>query len=326
MTPRRSLPRRSFLAAAAVAATAAPFLAACSGDDDPPAPAPTPVSVLDTAKGDARFSTLVAAIEAAGLTSALSGAGPYTVFAPTNDAFAALLTELGVTQQALLADTATLAAVLQYHVLGSRVASAAVQAGKPITPLAGGYFKATSGTGGLGFQDGRNRTGRITQTDINASNGVIHVLDKVMLPANQTVVGVAQSLPDFSILVEAVVAANLADTLSGAGPFTVFAPTNAAFAALLTELNVTKEALLANTTLLTSVLTYHVVSGLVLAADVPFATPIASVETGTFTVANTLVVTDERSRTANITATDVFASNGVIHVLDRVILPAASTT
>jgi uncharacterized surface protein with fasciclin (FAS1) repeats len=322
MTARRSLPRRSFLAAAAVAATAVPFLAACGGDDDDP---PAPVSVLDTAKGDARFSTLVAAIEAAGLTSALSGAGPYTVFAPTNDAFAALLTELGVTQQALLADTATLAAVLQYHVLGSRVASAAVQVGKPITPLAGGYFKATSGTSGLGFQDGRNRAGRITQVDIIGSNGVIHVLDKVMLPANQTVVGVAQSLPDFSILVEAVVAANLVDTLSAAGPFTVFAPTNAAFAALLTELGVTKEALLADTALLGSVLTYHVVSGLVLAADVPFATPIATVETGTFTVANTLVVTDERSRTANITATDVFASNGVIHVLDRVILPAAST-
>jgi uncharacterized surface protein with fasciclin (FAS1) repeats len=320
MTVRRSLLRRSFLAAAA----ASPFLAACGGDDDPaPAPAPAPVSVLDTAKGDARFSTLVAAIEAAGLTSALSGAGPYTVFAPTNDAFAALLTELGVTQQALLADTATLSAVLQYHVLGSRVASSAVQVGKAITPLAGGYFKATTGAAGLGFQDGRNRTGRITQVDVN---GVIHVLDKVMLPANLTVVGVAQSLADFSILVEAVVAANLAGTLSGTGPFTVFAPTNAAFAALLTELGVTKDQLLADTALLTSVLTYHVVPSLVLAADVPFATPIATVETGTFTVSNTLVVTDERSRTANITATDVFASNGVIHVLDKVILPAPAAT
>ncbi len=240
------LARRSLLAAAA----ALPLLAACGHDDDDETPAPVLLSVIDTAKGDPRFSTLVAAIAAAGLESALSGTGPFTVFAPTNDAFAALLTELGVTQQALFADQATLAAVLQYHVLAARVASSAVQAGKAITPLAGGYFKATSGASGLGFQDGRNRAGRITQVDVNATNGVIHVLDKVMLPANQTVVGVAQSLPDFSILVEAVVAANLADTLSSAGPFTVFAPTNAAFAALLTELGVTKEALLANTALL----------------------------------------------------------------------------
>jgi uncharacterized surface protein with fasciclin (FAS1) repeats len=315
----RSLPRRSFL----VAAAAVPFLAACGGDDDPPPP--LPVSVIDTAKGDARFSTLLAAVEAAGLTAALSGPGPYTIFAPTNDAFAALLTELGVTQQALLADTATLAAVLQYHVLDSRVGSVGVEPGKPLEPLAGGYFAVTSGTSGLGFQDGRNRTGGITQVDIIGSNGVIHVLDKVMLPANLTVVGVAQSLDDFSILVEAVVAAGLVDTLSGEGPFTVFAPTNDAFAALLTELGVTKEALLADTALLTSVLTYHVVPGLVLAADVPFDTPIETVQTGTFTVADTLVVTDERSRTANITTTDVFASNGVIHVLDRVILPAPAT-
>ena len=322
MTVQRSFPRRSFLAAAA----AVPFLAACGGDDDDP---PAPVSVLDTAKGDARFSTLVAAIEAASLTSALSGTGPYTVFAPTNDAFAKLLAELGVTQQALLADTTLLSAVLQYHVLGSRVASSAVQAGKPITPLAGGYFKATSSTAGLGFQDGRNRTGRITQVDVNATNGVIHVLDTVMLPADLTVVGVAQAAaaqatPEFSILVEAVVAANLADTLSGTGPFTVFAPTDAAFAALLTELGVTKEALLADTALLTSVLTYHVVPSLVLAADVPFGTPVTTVEGGTFTVASTLAITDGRNRTSNITTTDVFASNGVIHVIDKVILPPAA--
>ncbi len=312
------IPRRSLM----VAFAALPVLAACGDSDEPPPP--LPVSIIDTAKSDARFSTLVEAIDAAGLTSALSGAGPFTVFAPTNDAFAALLTELGTTKQALFADQATLSAVLQYHVLDSRVGSSGVEAGKPITPLAGGYFKATSGNAGLGFQDGRNRTGGITQTDIVGSNGVIHVLDKVMLPANRTIVDVAQSLPDFSILVEAVVAANLAGTLSGTGPFTVFAPTNAAFAALLTELGVTKEALLADTATLTAVLTYHVVPSLVLAADVPFDTPVETVQTGTFTVSEALVVTDGQARTANIAATDVFASNGVIHVLDRVILPPAA--
>ncbi len=310
--------RRSLLAISAAAAVL-PVLSACGGDDDEPTPAPQ-VSVLETAKADARFTTLVEAIEAAGLTSALSGAGPFTVFAPTNDAFAALLVELGVSKADLFANTALLSAVLQYHVLSSEVKSTAIQAGKPITPLAGGYFKVTTASG-LGFQDGRNRTGKIILTDVDATNGVIHALDKVMLPADLTVVGVAQSLPDFSILVEAVIAAGLVDTLSAAGPFTVFAPTNAAFTALLTELGVTKEALFADVPLLTSVLTYHVVPGLVLAADVPVATPITTVETGSFTISSALAITDEAGRTSNITATDVFASNGVVHVIDKVILP-----
>lgn len=139
---------------------------------------------------------------------------------------------------------------------------------------------------------------------------------------DRNIVQVAQSLPDFSILVEAVVAADLATTLSGPGPFTVFAPTNAAFAALLTELGVTKAALLADKPLLTTVLTYHVVAGRVLRAQVPVGTPITTVQGGSFTVGSDLVITDQRGRRSAITATDVMASNGVIHVIDKVLLPA----
>jgi uncharacterized surface protein with fasciclin (FAS1) repeats len=157
---------------------------------------------------------------------------------------------------------------------------------------------------------------------------VVHLIDKVILPANKNIVETAQALAagspaEFSILVEAVVAANLATTLSGTGPFTVFAPTDAAFAALLTELGVTKAQLLADTALLTRVLTYHVVSGRVLKADVPVGAAVATVETGTFTVSAQLDITDERNRRSRIVATDTFASNGVIHVIDKVILPAA---
>jgi uncharacterized surface protein with fasciclin (FAS1) repeats len=137
----------------------------------------------------------------------------------------------------------------------------------------------------------------------------------------QTVVGLAQATPDLSILVEAVVAANLATTLSGTGPFTVFAPTNAAFAAALTELKLTKAQLLADTALLTKVLTYHVVAGKVLKAQVPIGTPITTLQTETFTVDSSLVITDQRARKANITATDIEATNGVVHVIDKVILP-----
>ena len=150
---------------------------------------------------------------------------------------------------------------------------------------------------------------------------MVHVVDRVLLPANKDIVATASSLPDFSILVEAVVAAGLASTLQGAGPFTVFAPTNAAFAALLTELGVSKEALLANTALLTKVLTYHVVPARVLKAEVPLNTAIATVQGQTFTVNASLVITDQNQRTSNITMADVFTSNGVIHVVDTVSLP-----
>lgn len=131
-----------------------------------------------------------------------------------------------------------------------------------------------------------------------------------------------QADPDFSVLAEAVVAADLATTLSGDGPFTLFAPTNAAFTELLDELQLTKDELFADTALLSSVLTYHVVPGLVLAADVPVGAPITTVQGGSFSVDSSLVITDTAGRTANITLTDVLAGNGVIHVIDRVILPA----
>jgi len=304
---------RKWLAACSVA-----FLAACGGGSDDDL-----FTVLGVAKDDPQFSILAEAVTAAGLETTLNGAGPFTVFAPTNAAFASLLTELGVTKGQLLADKALLTAVLTYHVLPARVPKASVPAGKAISTVQGGVFKVEAGaSGALTIQDGRNRIANIVATDLAARNGVVHVIDKVLLPANRNIVQTAQALPDFSILVEAVVAADLAGALSGPGPFTVFAPTNAAFAALLAELNVSKDQLLANKALLTSVLKYHVVSGRVLKADVPVGAAIATLETGkTFTIDASLAITDARSRKARIVATDVFTSNGVIHVIDKVILP-----
>jgi len=103
---------------------------------------------------------------------------------------------------------------------------------------------------------GRNRVTNIIVTDITAQNGVIHVIDRVLLPANKDIVQTAQGVPSLSILVEAGVPADLVATLKGPGPFTVFAPSNDAFAALLSELGITKDALLADKALLTNVLTY----------------------------------------------------------------------
>jgi uncharacterized surface protein with fasciclin (FAS1) repeats len=291
------------------------FLSACDGNDDP--------SVLDVARNDPQFTVLVEAVQAAGLQATLDGDGPLTVFAPTDTAFASLLAELGLTKAQLLNDTTLLTSVLTYQVLPTRVNKAAVPLGQAITAVDGGFFKIDSGAGGaLTIQDGRNRSAAITATDLPARNGVVHVIDKVILPANRNILQTAQALPDFSVLVEALVAADLTDTLSAVGPFTVFAPTNAAFTDLLTSLGLTKEQLLADTVLLTSVLKYHVVSGRVLKADVPVGTPIQTLETGkTFTVDGTLVITDAQGNTAQIVTPDVFTSNGVVHVIDAVIRP-----
>ena len=137
----------------------------------------------------------------------------------------------------------------------------------------------------------------------------------------KNIVQLAQATSSLSILVEAVIAADLAGTLSGAGPFTVFAPTDTAFAALLTELGVSKSDLLANKALLTKVLTYHVVSGKVLKADIPFGKPITTVQGETITIDTSAVITDARARKSQITDTDKMATNGVVHLVDKVILP-----
>jgi uncharacterized surface protein with fasciclin (FAS1) repeats len=294
-------------------------LTACGGGHTDP-------NIVDLAKSNPNLSILVEAVTAADLGGTLTSAGPFTVFAPTNDAFAALLTELGLTKAQLLANKPLLTQVLTYHVLAAKVPKASVPLGKAVTTVQGGFFKIDQVGAGLVIKDGRNRTSNIVTTDVAASNGVVHVIDKVILPGDKNIVQTAQALAagtpgEFKILVDAVVAADLAGTLSGTGPFTVFAPTDAAFAAALTELGVSKADLFANKPLLAKILTYHVVPGAVLKAAVPVGAPITTVQGETFTVSAALAITDQRGRVSNITATDVLTNNGAIHVIDKVILP-----
>ena len=290
-------------------------------------------SIVSVAQKTPQLSSLVAALGFASnnndLVKLLSKRGTFTVFAPTNDAFDALAVELlgaGKTAKDLLvpANKALVRAVLQYHVLDAVVLKAAIPLGKPIDPVLAGHdiFKIDAVGGKVIITDGRNRESEITATDIKAKNGVVHLINKVILPANKNIVETAVALaPEFSILVKAVVAAGLADTLSGPGPFTVFAPTDAAFASLLAELKTTPEALLANKPLLTKVLTYHVVPGLVLKADVPVGVAVKTVNGDTLTVDAGFKITDQAGRKSAIVDTDVLTKNGVIHVIDKVILP-----
>ncbi len=280
----------------------------------------SPTDLVALAQADPNLSILVEAVVAADLVTTLKGSGPFTLLAPNNAAMAALLTELGITKSQLLADKPLLTTVLTYHVLSGKVERAQIPAGKAISTLQGGIFKVDVVGDTATITDGRNRTAKIVSTDRQASNGVMLGIDRVLLPANQTLLQTAQALPQFSILVEAIMAANLQDALSAPDLLTVFAPTNNAFALLLTELSISKTALLASGTLLTDLLRYHVVPGRVLKADVPIDSAITTLEGQTFTVSSDLVVTDQLLRGTHISATDVLASNGAIHVIDRVLL------
>jgi len=311
--------RRLILSVAALGATA--LLPACGGGGGGGFVLPIP-TLVESAQGKPELSVFVEAVRAADLNGTLQGPGPYTVFAPTNDAFTALLGELGLSKDALLANKALLITVLKYHVLSGAVRKADIPLGKAIVPLSGGFFKIEAEGSALKLTDGRNRVANVTGTDGAALNGVLHTVDRVLLPANQDIVQTAQATPNLGILVEAVVAAGLVDTLKGPGPYTVFAPTDSAFVALLAELGVSKEALLADTALLTKVLTYHVLPARVLKAEIPLNTPIPTVQGQTVIINSSLQIIDQRGRSSGIAATDIFNTNGVVHVIDRVLLPS----
>ena len=318
---------RTILIAASTA-----LLVACGSDDDTTPVAP-PGTLAEVATG-AGFSALVAAADKAGLVPALSdNSAALTVFAPTDAAFGALATSLGfadATAMVSALDGATLAKILSFHVLPTKQNAAALSTGGASQPTLYNFPAGTpaaltvDSSAGVKLTDAALNQASVTTANVAASNGVIHIIDKVLVPPGVlTVVQMAQSNPTFSILVEAVVAANLAGTLSGAGPFTVFAPTNDAFAAALTELGTTKTALLADPGL-AGILTFHVVSGAVKATDVvalPKPAAVPTLQGASFSVGADLGITDGRARTAMLLATDVIASNGVIHAIDKVLLP-----
>ena len=283
----------------------------------------TLLDIVDTAVGAGNFTTLVAAVEAAGLVDALKGEGPFTVFAPTDEAFAAIPQE---TLDTLLADpTGDLTQILLYHVVEGKVMAADVTDGLEATTLQGAPVNFTVADGSVKINDAT-----IVTTDIEASNGVIHVIDAVIMPpaaeeaaaeapAALDIVDTAVSAGNFTTLVAAVEAAGLVDALKGEGPFTVFAPTDEAFAAIPQE---TLDALLADPSGdLTQILLYHVVEGKVMAADVTDGLEATTLQGApvNFTVADGSVKIND----ATIVTTDIEAANGVIHVIDAVIMPPA---
>lgn len=280
-------------------------------------------SIADIASGNSNFSVLVDALGRANLASTLDQSGSFTVFAPTNDAFQSFLSAKGFSS---LNDVPVdvLRQILLNHVVSGTNLSGSLQTGYVKTLALG----SASTTNNLSMFVNVTNSGvrlngvtSVTTADIRASNGVIHVVDAVIdLP---TIVTHATANPNFSTLVGALTSTGQPDfvgILSGNtnAPFTVFAPSNDAFARFENQNPGTLASL--TPAQLTAVLTYHVVTGAnVLSTGIPSG-PITTFETGTFTV-NGTTITDEAGRQTNIVAVDVQAANGVIHVLDNVILP-----
>ena len=310
-----------------------------------------PPNIVDVAASTDDFSTLVAAVEAAGLADTLAS-GEFTVFAPTNAAFAQALDALGLAAEDLLADTETLTNILLYHVVEGSVLSSDLEAGDVPTLLEGESLT-------ISLTDGvMVNAASVTQADIQASNGVIHVIDAVLLPpvgdvegdpppesepespeqepesesdedatgeaatpepepAQPTIVEAVIADRSFSLLEEAVVAADLADALSAEGPFTVFAPTNRAFLAAFADLGLSADDIAQQGDLLRDILLYHVVEGAVFSSDLADGDVNTLLgEPVTISLADSPTVNG-----ANIVQTDTEVANGVIHVIDAVLVP-----
>ena len=265
--------------------------------------------LVETAVAAGSFTTLLQAVEAAGLVETLKGPGPFTVFAPNDAAFAKVPAAV---LSGLLADKAALTKVLTYHVVPGRVTSAELSRATWAKTVQGQSLLVGAGEGEIRI-DGA----KVIRADIETSNGLLHVLDTVVLP-RKDLVDTAVGAGSFTTLVAAVKAAGLVETLKGEGPFTVFAPTDAAFAALPAG---AVDGLLKDVPQLKAVLTYHVVAGRVLAGDLKVGTvEVATVEGRKLTV----VKTADGAVTVNgakVATADVIAGNGVIHVIDGVALP-----
>lgn len=281
-----------------------------------------PDNIVQTASGAGIFTTLLTAAEAAGLVPALEGPGPLTVFAPTDEAFTALLAELNITAGALLADP-NLADILLYHVVSGEIFSFDLIADLEDGPV---VVETLNGSAAIITLDGdvvRVNGVAVTSTDIIANNGVIHVIDGVLLPP-QDIPTIASEAGIFTTLVAALTEANLVSTLAGSGPFTVFAPTDDAFAALLETLDITAEELLANPDL-ADILLYHVVAGTFYSTDV--VAGLADAESFDLNTLQSGAVTFTATSEGvfingvRIISTDIIANNGVIHVIEGVLLP-----
>jgi transforming growth factor-beta-induced protein len=267
--------------------------------------------IVDTAVAAGSFKTLAAALVAADLADALKGEGPFTVFAPTDEAFAKL--PAGTLKTLLKPENKQLlTSILTYHVAAGRYEADQIVARTNLTTLNGQRV-------GIGIEHGvQIDNANVITADIACSNGVIHVIDRVILPTSESILEIAAEAGSFETLAAAVRTAGLAEVLASDGPYTVFAPTDEAFAKLPAG---TVEKLLRpeNRQQLIEILKYHVVPGRVYASDALNAETAQTAQGSRvrFSLGDGMMMVNG----ATVVKTDVEASNGVIHVIDEVILP-----
>lgn len=278
-------------------------------------------TITTIVSNNANFSLLKTAVVKANLATTLNGTGPFTVFAPSDTAFSGS----GITASVINTLTPSqLNTLLLYHTIPANIPAANVPAGpnaKVITASGDSVF-VTKNANGV-FVNGIP----VTQADIMASNGVIHAIARVLIPPIGNIVQVAQSDTTFSYLVAAVLRAsqgsvNVAAVLSGPGPFTVFAPTNAAFrAAGFATVNDINNA---DPATLTSILTYHVIAARVFSSDLTQGAQPTTLNSEKLTISlsgGATVKGNGNTVASNIIAANIMATNGVVHVIDRVLLP-----
>lgn len=271
--------------------------------------------IVDTAVAAGQFKTLATALKAANLVSTLKGPGPFTVFAPTDEAFEKLPAET-VAELLKPENRQKLTDILTYHVVAGKVQAKDVIKLRGAVAVNGQRVDIQFGEEGVKV-DGA----KVVTTDILCDNGVIHVIDSVILPSSSTIPETAKAAGKFETLLAAAAAAGLADVLSSSGPFTVFAPTDEAFAKLPAG---TVETLLKpeNKQKLADILKYHVVSGRVYSEKVLDSKAVKTLQGAPAAIS--LQDGTPRIQDARILKTDIDASNGVIHVIDSVILPPPS--
>ena len=305
------LPAVGLMAFAAPNAEAGSKCSSCKSSKETQQVVAADKDIVETAVAAGSFNTLAAALGAADLVDALKGDGPFTVFAPTDKAFAAL--PKGTVETLLKPENkALLTSILTYHVVpGNLQAKDVVKAEKLIT-LNGQKLNLSMSDGVM--VDNAN----IVKTDIAATNGTIHVIDKVIMPSTSDIIETAIDAGSFKTLAAALQAAELVKTLKGDGPFTVFAPTDDAFKAL-PEGTVASLLKPENKAKLQAVLTYHVVPGRVYATDAIKAGKAKTVQGSKVTISSKdgKVMIDG----ATVIKADIDSTNGVIHVIDQVILP-----
>ena len=290
--------------------------------------------VTNAATADqAEFTVLLAALEALNdaetmpdlLATSLDPDAEITVFAPTDAAFEVLLGKLGISAGQLLDNIPLLERVVEYHIVAGKVTKDDLSEGfVPTLNGAAVEIDLSDGVTVKGAENADDHQPKVVTADIMASNGVIHVIDNVLLPPSSNIVEIASGIDMFSTLVAAVTEAGLAETLGKGGPFTVFAPTNEAFEAFLKEFDLELDDVLNNKELLTAVLTYHVVEGRTFSSDLKDGKEVETLqgEDIEFEIEDEGVfIEDEADREIPITGTDVQATNGLIHIIGNVLFP-----